>query len=696
MSSSHYLTNNGCESGTFVFKLKACLDSFLDIQQDQFKKCIANSPKANNPPHCSRSINKNNWNRRPGLLNKLLQTQIPSLEAGILLRDLASCVVCGVTGGHQVKAGEIYKKWYIKLWDDYLRADGLDPELCKWFPGPLTLDVWLEELETVREEQEPESEFESGSNTGSLIDFMAKSDELAENGENEFGFPTPDSSISVLGYENTLSEASLSPDGTVRNNQQDERVTTPDYGKPRVPFTERLQVYRHPPKPNTTSPTPSCYPSAPLSVSSTTTAGFPIVSSASGPSMTTRHPGLGALDRNALIGQQAVSRTSRSSPRSNTANQETRSPAGDESEAIYPETETREEDIGIGREDDQSQEYGDRVKEIEGGDIEETRGNQHGMSEEKVVYGDEEDVVYDDEETFYHEKTFYDGSSLYDEDNGEIENNNDGTGAEYDATKYIEDKQSRTEEGYSEDIRYSAPGPLPTPTLGTTQGFRVYYRISAEKTLKSLFQAILRYSSPRNRAPGYIYAFSWPDLPGFLKIGYTNAVVDPTRSFPHPVDFRLSQWVRKCGHPVIERFRVYMPCAAERMEQLIHLTLRPYRRIQDPPCEPCRQQRQRQGGSGNHRGGAHNEWFEIDVETARWAVDLWKLCSLQDPYDKYGRVVEFWARRAEEERQQVKEGDSVARWLEGMPDYIEDWRKEKLQQEAELQSTLMAFENLRL
>jgi hypothetical protein len=227
-----------------------------------------------------------------------------------------------------------------------------------------------------------------------------------------------------------------------------------------------------------------------------------------------------------------------------------------------------------------------------------------------------------------------------------------------------------------DDTLFSEPSPdssspLPPSTLiHLPRSFTLYSQAPTPVAqLKQLLHSMSQIVAPGRRSGGYIYAFTRPSLPGFLKIGYVQDVTVPGRPYPDPVDHRLASWRATCGHPVEEAFRVRVPAAAERVEGLVHQSLRGARRVE--ACGRCGR-RLRRGRSG---GGQHDEWFEVAAARARAVVDAWALWAGCLPYDRFGRLVDFWAEKIDGEKARVGEGDSVAGWLEGMTGMVEEMRR---------------------
>lgn len=669
---------------------------------DRFENCIAYAPYGKYAPHCSRNINRANMQRRPGLLAELLQANVPSSQARTLLKEISHCVVCGITGWHQPESDKIFKEWCKKLWLNYLRAHGLDPELCLSSPENMSRRSWRMGLLTARiehdaqlailagssasdseTESEDQTDASSDSNDGGDDDDDSNDDrdngghdDGSDDGDNaddttSDGTGDTDSDLVILTprsntpnfdhgddlastassrtldhspsyYQNTSarssrvdsdhnSSASSSSISTVNRTTQQAgpSVVSVSRGSKCAVHesSTRLQVYRDPLPP----PQP---PKQRHQASAGTSGSTKITSTTNLPTDTRR--ALGTLDRNVDTGSQDRVSKPQPGPSRSGRGTKTREPGptkqsgataaqqrvnGDDGPALSNQAETIQERViesfeGVG-------DYDNTIRQQKRRPCSRCRGCGYRIVDDGPL-ATEEDILQ--------------MLSQFD---------------------VIEEEQD-------EDSMSSKSSSSPTK-----KGFRMYTpQLSPPENMKSILNTILQHSGPRNRAPGYIYAFTRPSLPGFLKIGYTNAVHHPDRPYPDPVDFRLARWASDCGHPVVEAFRAYMPCAAERMESLIHQTLREYRRVEDPGCRPC--QRRRRGGGEGSGGGAHDEWFEVDVEVAQRVVSLWALFSAQRPYDSFGRPVGFWAQRVERERRRARDVLDVGEWLENIPRYIEE------------------------
>jgi len=209
----------------------------------------------------------------------------------------------------------------------------------------------------------------------------------------------------------------------------------------------------------------------------------------------------------------------------------------------------------------------------------------------------------------------------------------------------------------------ASPAPVPLAQ------FRPYSNVhSQSRLLKELLNKLPQTVTQKKLHAGYIYAFRRPGVPGFLKIGYTNDVIKPRRARPDPVDHRLAVWSTNCGYVPELVFRVHVPHAVERVERLVHKTFQMERRVQNPPCARC--------ARGRRGKGRHNEWFEVEEDQVRKVVGLWKQFSVQNPYDRFGRLNEFWSQLAADEKKRVASSISMLTWVEEMPGHVEKLRGE--------------------
>lgn len=650
MQNPHYLSQ-AHEDDVFFFRSQSQLYKCLGIE-NRSAHCIAK-----NAPFCRRPINKDNLKARPQLLERLLKAKIPSTQAHDLLEEISHCVVCGVTKWHQPKAERIFKNWRRRLWADYLCANGLDQRRCRWVPKRLDKDVWVRLLNNVRSEQQSLSNHTRHE--------IGRADVLSD-GPNANIPPPPTTTTTLdLDFDNDLTSCppSHSPDHPSQESHrqrasaalEDDGLrfeSSPIINIYRARMTRsgvRLQVYRDPSVP----------------ASSTRGASSSASSLTSHPRSSPR-PMLREQNRNARLRR----RTGQASPGPNRPCLDNGSTVEQGSSSTMSKavlaTSSGAKLYGHGPRCDAGQSSGRPMVET----VDE-QSNDSAVREcvaHAPKEGDTESYQKEGESGWVVVNAAAEDAAIQPDENGAemrsrlSEEEDDGAGD----GNTLPQSSSFSDTPDKDDLVQSSPSPSPGPP-----NFRLYQRqVSSRANLMSILNGISQYSGPRNRAPGYIYAFSRPNIPGFFKIGYTNAIKKPSRRYLHPVDNRLARWTSDCGHPVTEIFRVYMPSAAGRMESLIHQTLREHRRVEDPACRSCRD---RKG-----RGGAHDEWFEVDPETARKTVDVWLLFSTQMPYDAWGRAVDFWARKAENDRRGVDHGICVDGWLEDMPRYVEQMLRQDL------------------
>ncbi|SCO37252.1 uncharacterized protein FFMR_04600 [Fusarium fujikuroi] len=127
--------------------------------------------------------------------------------------------------------------------------------------------------------------------------------------------------------------------------------------------------------------------------------------------------------------------------------------------------------------------------------------------------------------------------------------------------------------------------------------------------------------------PGYIYCFAEGSKPGFLKIG---SVLCPEFSEPDQVERRIDEWKSDCKHDPEYKFRVFMPCAVQKMEKLIHRTLHREKKNASCPNKACTTK--------------HRKWFKIEEDEARRVIKIWQQFSKLSPYDGKGDLEDHWVR----------------------------------------------------
>ncbi|KAF4444865.1 cat eye syndrome critical region 5 precursor [Fusarium acutatum] len=143
-----------------------------------------------------------------------------------------------------------------------------------------------------------------------------------------------------------------------------------------------------------------------------------------------------------------------------------------------------------------------------------------------------------------------------------------------------------------------------------------------------IISRLVKPAKAKSLRPGYIYCFAERSKPGFLKIG---SVICPEFSKPDKVERRIEEWKRDCKHDLDYKFKVFMPCAVQKMEKLIHQTLHREKKKASCPNTACKKK--------------HQEWFKITEYEARQIIEIWQKFSRMDPYDKERGVLgDHWAR----------------------------------------------------
>lgn len=599
-----------------------------------------------------------------------MKAKIPSRQAQMLLIEISHCVVCGITGWHQKKsAEEILQGWCNEILHNDLQPNGIGPPFSQWSLDRMSRQLWSSGVEATRITHEAQSaSLKEFSETSSESETEDGADASSGDGQEELQTPTLDTTASSLANgDDLVSGPASNPINHLDSGEEQESAlstTTNDNIGPQTSChnnivnqesqqaegslvsveqrissmqrsSRRLQVY-HDPLPLLSSSF-SRRPELARQIVSTTLLPTACTPSSSRCSLAT-------LDRNVGVSSQIDDPRPRSGVLC-ASERKTGSSLRGTYAAVHDRATDRRARHGKNKTADTSCSgvciYSDTVVNIEGHITQQTHlGEENGCGETSDSglpdNADDVWVTETDEGGVASQSSHSDGENILLQTRGQL--------------------NVTSEEG---------PASPKTSLSSLSRGFQLYRQLDPKANMKSILKTILRYSCPRNRSPGYIYAFSHPDLPNLLKIGVTNAITKRRGSSSDPVDYRLACWASNCGRPVKEVFREYMPCAAERMESLIHQTLQEYRRIQVPACKRCKG---RKGG----RGVEHDEWFEVDVETARETVRSWALFSGQRPYNAFGQVVEYWARKAEQELQLVKDGPAFREWLGKMPQYVEE------------------------
>lgn len=113
---------------------------------------------------------------------------------------------------------------------------------------------------------------------------------------------------------------------------------------------------------------------------------------------------------------------------------------------------------------------------------------------------------------------------------------------------------------------------------------------------------------------GYVYGYIREDLPGYVKIGSSEAK-DP--------EVRMKTWEKECGVKPHLVFCLETDYAGTWTEGLMHIQLHQWRRTM--PCPKCKNTK------GEPKG--HDEWFEMGAYEAMEHARLWKRFINLDLYD---------------------------------------------------------------
>jgi hypothetical protein len=662
--SAHYvsfLTPYG-DGYQFLFRSREAMCRVLGISSP-YNKCIAYAPYARNAPYCSRPINRINQSRVPNILDDLYDAIIPSRNAESLLDTLSSHVVCGITGWHQNKASEVLSEWLKKIWDEFVIENRRDLRRYANRQQYLRMPDWEREIQPDRDES-----------------YYSSSDRDT--------YPVP--STHSYGERSPEYERESSSQGY----SQQERVMTPDYSS----FYSEEEVQPTPdqsPQP-TSRATFSVYhdpvPTSAVVLSSTSTTAL----STNEPRDV--RPALNQLDHNRPV-HRFIDQASPSWSH-DTAEAE---PVNTQQDAGVPSTSGDEEIPRVessGSEDQVERETHDTTDEVDveqgtstssTSRVEETSRVEPSSSEDQA--GLETHDTTDEVDTEQGTST---SSTTRAVQTPRVESSNSEDRVESEALDTVEAEHveaSNHEEILAPDLlaiseqlfddhNTGAPtDPSPAQAITARPGFSVYSQVTPSSQFKQLLNTITQTVRRRGRVAGYIYAFARPSEPGILKIGYVQAKMEPLRPYSDPVDNRLNQWRSSCGKPIVEVFRTYIECAAERIESLVHLTLREYRRKEYPPCSRCLRESQRRRGTSN--GGNHDEWFEIEEQVARQVIDGWASFAKESPYDSWGRLNAFWSEKCNLERVSIRSAaggggqpvEAITNWVERMPEMVAESRR---------------------
>ncbi|KAF5640308.1 cat eye syndrome critical region 5 precursor [Fusarium tjaetaba] len=142
----------------------------------------------------------------------------------------------------------------------------------------------------------------------------------------------------------------------------------------------------------------------------------------------------------------------------------------------------------------------------------------------------------------------------------------------------------------------------------------------------NIMKLLARSVSKDRLGSGCVYCFAERSKPGFLKIRYVRCT---EFSKSYAIERRMKQWKRDCKHDVVLKFDAFIPCAAKRIETLIHQTLHAQNMKASCPNKACQMK--------------HKEWFKIEEVEAYRVIDIWQQFSELNPYDDKGGLGDHWA-----------------------------------------------------
>lgn len=627
MQASSYLQPTD-EHGILKFCSLDSVHTFLGIH-NSFTNCIAHAPRAKNAPTCSRPINQEKECMRPKLLKHFLEAKIPSKKAESLLQEISSQVLCGVSEWHQSQKTDVYQRWCNKLWDAYLQVNGLQANLCTVSPGRLSL--WLLRLKDAENEQAARLALERGEDSGDASDqdFQVVPDE-----DEDPDAPKPDTTASTLEFDDGH-DSGLVPNHVPRPFPSTSQP--PVYRGPSVPSSSRVPYST---EHSQTSRHTSLPPLSPIQT------GIDQIQEYQDPNLPSSlrdqfGTGQRQVDWHALLSPGAQGH-SRAGPPQMPQGSRFSSPSQRHPRARKPQS---------------HRSYPQRWRVNQG--VLDLNAPARRQSEDSHSIPSSGPSSPSTQAAAYNAVQAHQETTIPNIDQHTSESTTEltiepapGLAPPNSPLQAVSDISngldvSVPQEQGAEEIPLQQTETAPDVQADVSE-FRKYKQISPTENLVTMLKSICIKRSDNTPMPGYIYAFSRPGLPGFLKIGYAL-----------DADKRLGFW-KGCNANLTEQLRVYMPCAVHRMESLIHGTLREHRRI-ETHCNRCFHQ--------------HQEWFEVDIATVKKTVGTWEKFSEQKPYDDFGSLDDFWARKVKEDRQLVATDrgcSNIDRWLERMPRYIEE------------------------
>ena len=196
-----------------------------------------------------------------------------------------------------------------------------------------------------------------------------------------------------------------------------------------------------------------------------------------------------------------------------------------------------------------------------------------------------------------------------------------------------------------------------------------------QKHVEDLLMFMRKTTPKRELKPGFVYCFTEKSTPGYVKIGsvtaeepcelhLTEEALDIDGQDDQDVKERIEEWVTKCSLETQIEFALYMPCAAGKMERLVHRTLHEDQRF----VQRCRKKT---------CNTEHKEWYEVSVDHARAIVKQWQRFSNVKPYDKVGIANQFWHQAHAQHKSAAATGNHITCTVRWVNDHLPELTKKR-------------------
>ncbi|KAL6852473.1 hypothetical protein ACO1O0_007018 [Amphichorda felina] len=195
------------------------------------------------------------------------------------------------------------------------------------------------------------------------------------------------------------------------------------------------------------------------------------------------------------------------------------------------------------------------------------------------------------------------------------------------------------------------------------------------KHVEELLEFMREETPERELDSGFVYCFTEKSTPGYVKIGWAKAKepcgphiieeeLDMDSQDHQDVKGRIMKLAKDCSLETRIEFALYMPCAAGKMERLVHRTLHEYQRI----VQRCRKMTCRT---------KHKEWYEVSVNYARDIVKQWQQFSNVKPYDKVGVANQFWHEAHAQHKSAAATGNHITCTVRWVNDHLPELTKKR-------------------